>query len=89
MGTLLRNFMRAPAGMMWSVVMRSPTLMVTTPMMLLRHRVLLGGSPMLGPLAISTFLSASLGKMNMVSSMKNFFGMLTFGYLMPFFPVGR
>ena len=30
-GTLERNLSRAPAGMMWSVVMRSPTLIAATP----------------------------------------------------------
>jgi len=44
-----RYFIRAPAGMMWSVVILSPTLIVTGPASVSGSGVLTGGWPMFGP----------------------------------------
>src|SRR4030067_1388839 len=85
LGTLDLYLSLAPAGIMWSVVILSPTLIPTLPFMLSGILSLTGGVPMFGPLTISTLLSASFGKMNMESSMRNLVGMLTCGYSMSAF----
>src|SRR5208337_5268870 len=82
-GTLERYLSLAPAGIMWSVVILSPTFMPMTPTICSGIGSFVGGAPMFGPLAISTFLLASLGKINIESSMRNFVGMPTFGYSIP------
>src|SRR5512136_1410947 len=83
-GTFERYFMRAPAGMMWSVVILSPTLIEATPRTVAGNGSFVGGAPMFGPRNIVTLSGSatSFGKTNIRSSIANRFGISTFGYLM-------
>ena len=56
-GTFERNLRRAPAGMMWSVVILSPTLIAQTPLYVSGIGTPFGTGAMFGPRTISVFFT--------------------------------
>ncbi len=76
---LERSLRYWPAGVMWSVVIRSPTLSVTCPSTCPGGGSACGGAPMFGPRSISTLGLGPSGKMNMLSSIWNAPGIATAG----------
>jgi hypothetical protein len=73
-GTFERYFIRAPAGMMWSVVILSPTLMATSPVTDSGKRSFFGGAPMFGPREIWTACGWAAGAITIESSAMNLAG---------------
>jgi len=73
--------MRAPAGMIWSVVILSPTLRVTSPSRRSGRGPFSGGLPMLGPRTIWTDAAfpGGAGSRIMQSSTRKASGMATAG----------
>jgi len=59
---LERYFSRAPAGMMWSVVILSPTFRVTAPRIASGRGALSGGFPMFGPRRTETAALSAAGR---------------------------
>ena len=81
MGTFERYLSHVPAGVIWSVVMLSPSFMRTLPFRVSGRGPCLGSSLMFGPREIETFEGSFAGATTMESSMRNFAGALTFGNL--------
>ena len=84
-GMLLRNGSTLlPAGMMWSVVMLSPSLMTTSARSVSGSASNSGNGTMFGPVLISTASASSgdSGKMMPESSTRYFSGLLTPGQVM-------
>src|SRR3972149_6481443 len=79
----LRGSTLAPAGMIWSVVILSPTFIRTFPANISGIASLVGSAFMLGPLIISTFSGSWHGAIIIVSSTWNFSGIATLAALRP------
>src|SRR5512134_1239145 len=69
-GMFERYFSLDPAGMMWSVVILSPTLMATTPLIAGGSGSAAGGAPMLGPREMETDRGSLAGGRIIVSSIQ-------------------
>src|SRR5574341_439162 len=82
-GMFERYFNLDPAGMMWSVVILSPTLIATTPLIASGNGSAAGGSPMFGPRKTLTESGSLAGGRTMESSIQNSAGTSIDGYGMP------
>src|SRR5512137_1170580 len=78
-GTLERYLSLAPAGMMWSVVILSPTLSIAWALSAAGIASFVGGAPMLGPRTTGVSRSFGSGKMNIPSSIAYAAGIATRG----------
>ena len=67
-GTLERYLSLAPAGIMWSVVILSPTLIIASAERFAGIASFVGGAPILGPRATGVSRSLGSGKTNIPSS---------------------
>src|SRR5574337_203542 len=83
-GTFDLNLSHVPAGVMWSVVMLSPSFMSTLPLRLSGSAPCFGSSFMLGPRTILTSDGSLAGGTTIESSTRNFAGSFTFGYFPSF-----
>src|SRR3989338_3413831 len=79
-GILLLYFSQTPAGIIWSVVILSPSFMRTAPLTPLSNLTAAGKGLMFGPLIISTAVEFFAGGIIKESFTKNLSGIFISGY---------